>query len=416
MCQVIPGELPGVSLRAQQGVHEREACFGSLQHRDGDRPVQLDHRGGREAVQFAVQRGDLAPVRGLGCPRLVVNGRDGRLELVRTGSAHPQGTLDERSPLLDLPAVPLRSILVGEQDQVARGAHPRITTSVLEQHEGEEAERLGLSRHQVRQHAAKAYRLRRELAAHERVARARRVPLVEDEVENAQDTVEPFGQLLRGWHPVRDPGVADLPLRTDEALCHGGLGDEKGAGDLRGLEPAEGAKGQRHARVELERRVATGEDEPQSIVHVGALSRVLGLVRSAGWRFAAEIRQPFPFGDLLRAKELELVHQPAGAPDPVDRPAAGRGQDPRVRVRGDAIDRPALQRNDEGVLDGLLGKVEVTEDPDERRHRVPRFFAEHAVDDIVRAGRLRRGSRSIGVPRVVHAPLLRPMPGARGSG
>jgi hypothetical protein len=37
-------------------------------------------------------------------------------------------------------------------------------------------------------------------------------------------------------------------------------------------------------------------------------------------------------------------------------------------------------------LHGLLSEIEVTEDPDERRDRPPRFLPEQAVDDVVSDG------------------------------
>ena len=51
--------------------------------------------------------------------------------------------------------------------------------------------------------------------------------------------------------------------------------------------------------------------------------------------------------------------------------------------------RPRLERADEGLLDGLLGEVEVAEDADERRDRPPRLLAEQR-------GRRRRGRRPAG--------------------
>ncbi len=46
----------------------------------------------------------------------------------------------------------------------------------------------------------------------------------------------------------------------------GGLGHQKRLGDLWRLEPAEQAQGQRDLRRLPERRMTTGEDQPQAIV------------------------------------------------------------------------------------------------------------------------------------------------------
>ena len=54
---------------------------------------------------------------------------------------------------------------------------------------------------------------------------------------------------------------------------------------------------------------------------------------------------------------------------PVDRPVPGGGEDPATGVRGHPGCRPPLQRDDEGLLDRLLGDVDVTEEADQGRDR-----------------------------------------------
>ena len=44
------------------------------------------------------------------------------------------------------------------------------------------------------------------------------------------------------------------------------FGNEEGAGDLGGGESAEGAQGERHLRLLIDSRMATGKDEPQAVV------------------------------------------------------------------------------------------------------------------------------------------------------
>ncbi|ODU05164.1 MAG: hypothetical protein ABS81_08335 [Pseudonocardia sp. SCN 72-86] len=67
------------------------------------------------------------------------------------------------------------------------------------------------------------------------------VALVEDQVDDGEDGVETFPQQVRGRHAERDGGGLDLAFRAHETLRHRGFGDEEGAGDLVGREPAEGA-------------------------------------------------------------------------------------------------------------------------------------------------------------------------------
>jgi hypothetical protein len=68
------------------------------------------------------------------------------------------------------------------------------------------------------------------------------------------------------------------------------------------------------------------------------------------------------------------------APQPVDRLVAGGRRDPRRRVGGNAVARPALERDEEGLLDRLLGAVEVPEGPRQDGDRLPGLAPEQAVD------------------------------------
>ena len=93
------------------------------------------------------------------------------------------------------------------------------------------------------------------------------------------------------------------------------------------------------------------------------------------------------------------------AAEPVDRAVAGDPRDPGAGVVGDAVARPALERDREGVLNRVLGEVEVAEDADQGGDRPPRLAPEQAVDVELRLvyeatslARARRSRRSV----VVH--------------
>ena len=115
--------------------------------------------------------------------------------------------------------------------------------------------------------------------------------------------------------------------------------------------------------------MAAGEDQPEPIVRDGAVVDLVLLAQGH--------------------ERLELAHlvlEPAGPPDPVDGLVPGRGRDPRAGVARQPALRPDLERDQERVLDGLLGEVEVAEDADERRDRPSRLLAEQAVDSLGRRG------------------------------
>ena len=50
-------------------------------------------------------------------------------------------------------------------------------------------------------------------------------------------------------------------------------------------------------------------------------------------------------------------------------------------LRRHPVARPSLERDDEGVLDGLLGAVEVAERPRQDGDRLPGLAPEQAVDE-----------------------------------
>jgi hypothetical protein len=135
--------------------------------------------------------------------------------------------------------IPQAAVLVGQQHQapVRRGAAG--PPGLDQQHEREQAHDLGLVRHELRQLPSEADGLGAEVVANEPLPGARRVALVEYEVHDRQHGAQAVGEVGVAWHPVRDPGVADLGLGPDQALGHRRFGDQERVGDLPGREPAQ---------------------------------------------------------------------------------------------------------------------------------------------------------------------------------
>src|SRR6266566_6015331 len=59
-------------------------------------------------------------------------------------------------------------------------------------------------------------------------------------------------------------------------------------------------------------------------------------------------------------------------PQPIQRLVAGSGHDPAARVGRNTRRRPALSRHGKGLLDRLLGEVDIAEEADQGGHRPPR--------------------------------------------
>jgi hypothetical protein len=76
--------------------------------------------------------------------------------------------------------------------------------------------------------------------------------------------------------------------------------------------------------------------------------------------------------EMLGDRRLRRV-EPRAASQAIDRLEAPRRDEPRARVRGHARLRPLLQRCRDGVVQRLLGEVEITEEADERREDAARL-------------------------------------------
>jgi len=95
---VVTGER-GVGFRRCELLETR---LRAVDHRDGDEPVEGDHRSGRDALQHVVEPEDLPPVGVLEAGRLVVDGGDRRLQLVGADSVHRDRRLHEDPGPADL--------------------------------------------------------------------------------------------------------------------------------------------------------------------------------------------------------------------------------------------------------------------------------------------------------------------------
>jgi len=104
-----------VVLEPGDSVEQFEPRLGAVRHGDGDSSIQLDDRRADELGEASVKERDLLPI-GL---RLEVEGRDRRLQLIRTRQAEGERAVESAAALLDLAHVPELAILVLEQHELA---------------------------------------------------------------------------------------------------------------------------------------------------------------------------------------------------------------------------------------------------------------------------------------------------------
>ena len=106
------------------------------------------------------------------------------------------------------------------------------------------------------------------------------------------------------------------------------------------------------------------EDQAEALVGNGRL-----LVHLVVRRRALEPRQ-----------QLGLPLQGPLAAEPVDRPVARGGHEPGSGICRDAVPRPALERDRNRLLKGVLGEVEVAEDADQGREDASVLLAKELLE------------------------------------
>ena len=267
------------------------------------------------------------------------------------------------------------AVLLQQQHRLAVGSSPRGEARGLDLHERHEAVHFRLGGRQLGENAAEAQRLLAELRAHPVIARRRRVPLVENEVDDRQHRGEALGKL----RPARDLEghalVGQRALGAHDALGDGRLRHEEGARDLLGLETGDEPQGQRHLRLPAEHRMAGGEHQPQQVVADVVVERgvEVGHLRLA-------IR-----GQLVAQLGMLAVDQ-LGAAKAVERAMLGGGHQPGAGLVGDAGARPLLERGDEGVLRQLLGHADVTHHARQTGDELCLLDAEDRLDGVMCIG------------------------------
>ena len=248
----------------------------------------------------------------------------------------------------DLVVVPTRPVLLVQDDEVSGIVDPCRPPRVVDEHQRQEAESLGLVGHQGAHGPGQPDRFGAQALSHEVRAGGGGVALVEQEVQHRQDGGGPVDQEVGRRDAKGDAGVADLALGPDQPLGHRGLGNEEGPGDLRRRHAGEGPQRERHLRVEGQRRVTTGVHEAEAVV--GHVVRARGVVCG---RSSSRLRRSFAAPSWLRR-----IRSSARFRATVVSHAPGR--------RGMPSSGPAFQRPCEGILRALLGHVPVAREPDER--------------------------------------------------
>ena len=103
---------------------------------------------------------------------------------------------------------------------------------MLQQHERGQTHDFGLALKQAEQQARQANGFLAQGLANFGSVAARRIALVEDQVDHRTNRGEPLAALDCARRLERHIGVGDAGLGASDALLHRGFGDQEGARDL----------------------------------------------------------------------------------------------------------------------------------------------------------------------------------------
>ena len=196
---------------------------------------------------------------------------------------------------------------------------------------------------------------------------AGRVSLVEDEVDHRGDRGEPLRALHRAGRLERHVGRRDAALRARDALLHGGLAHQEGAGDLFYGEAGDDAQRERDLLRRRQLGMAADEEEAEDVV---AIVRAVEALRQRVLR-------------VVQVRDDRLLGQrflPAAPPHGVDGGVAPDEDEPGGGIARRAVLRPASERAQAGVLERLLRRVEIAKIAQERADRLGAGGGQRRVD------------------------------------
>src|SRR5271165_116376 len=238
---------------------------------------------------------------------------------------------------------------------------PAAQPRCLQQEQREQRMALGKAADHTGDHAGQADSFFAQIGAQRGVA------LVENQIQDRQDGIEPSGKFAFFRH--LKPQVANLALAAHQTLRDGRFLRQESAGNLRYTEAGHGLQCQSDLRLGRKLRMTAQKNQRELVVS----QRVLG-------RLAR--------GQIETAPQLSFfLRQPRFAPDAIDRPVLGNLNQPGGWIARNSGKRPRFERLEQRVLHHLLRQVQVpgAENADQRGDHPPRLVAEQMVYDLVRA-------------------------------
>ena len=240
---------------------------------------------------------------------------DRRLDLVRAGASDPERAVRaaSRPSSISARSQRLRSWSSRSTSSPVRPG-PRLAPGVVQEHQREQAERLGLVGHELGEDARQADRLARELAPNERLARRRAVALVEDQVQDPQDARRGAPGAPRAAAPGTGSPASRIFRFARTSRCASVTSGTRKARAISGVVSPPSVRSVSATRASgASAGMAAREDQAQPVVDAVRLDRLLPPCPRSS---------PSDLG--LALQLLGLLGQAAPAPDAVDRRGSAR--------------------------------------------------------------------------------------------
>src|SRR5437899_2673455 len=123
--------------------------------------------------------------------------------------------------------VPVRAVLVKEEDWLSRRTHSGTRARSLYLHQGNKAVHLGLLRSQFSQDAPQTQRFLTECGPEPVVAGSSSIAFIEDKIDDLKNRRQTRGKLCSARNFKRNMLLSEGTLCPDDTLCDRRLGDKK---------------------------------------------------------------------------------------------------------------------------------------------------------------------------------------------
>jgi hypothetical protein len=140
--------------------------------------------------------------------------------------------LHQSQALRDQLAMPQDAVLILERHDLAVRIEPRRRPRMLQQKQRRQPHNPRFGRKQPEQQPGESDRFFAQRDADVSGAPARRIALVEHQIDHGRDGGDPLGSLDRAGRLIRNPRIGDAAFRPGDALFHGALADQESARDL----------------------------------------------------------------------------------------------------------------------------------------------------------------------------------------